>query len=79
MPSTGHQNCLDNPGSEPSDVSYTWVRPHEMQNLDMKTMDYFPHVSPVMIFGIWIQYPQIALNWYHKYANIGIAQPSDGV
>ena len=76
---TGRQNCLDNHWSEPSDLPYTLVRLHEMQNLDMKTMDDFLRVSPAMILGVWIQYPQIALNWYHKYANIGIAQPSDGV
>ena len=54
-------------------------RPHEMQNLGLKTMDYFPRVSLAMILRIWIQYPQIALNWSPKYANIGITQPSDGL
>ena len=68
-----------NPWSEPSDGLHTWVRPHAMQNLDMKTMDYFPRVSLAMILGTWIQYPQIALNWSPKYANIGITQPSDGL
>ena len=68
-----------NPWSELSDGLYTWVRPQEMQNLDMKTMDYFSRVSLAMILGIWIQYPQIALNWSPKYANIGITQTSDGL
>ena len=68
-----------NPWSEPSDGLYTWVRPHEMQNLDMKTMNYFPCVSLATILGISIQYPQIALNWSPKYANIGITQTSDSL